>query len=162
MNTSGLLRDIQKICDDKKMAPVDPSILVDEAQICVYHADFEFTGICGIVKKDRRGTAFYLRQDEEKMVQRFMLAHMFAHYFLHLQNLKLARIYCQYHHPFDKISERESEADAFALQLLMPEKAMKALEKSHCSAEKIATIFQVPVQNAATRLNQFECKEVSN
>lgn len=140
---------------DKDPMPVNPMRIALKEKINVFHVDFEFRNIFGIAKKNKKGVYFYLTANRDRRTQRFILAHLLGHYYLHFFQCKSGQLYCQDHYPPDVISKRESEADWFAYQLLMPDQMVRKFLHQNYSTEQMANVFQVSPQRINARLNQM-------
>ncbi|MCI1882971.1 MAG: ImmA/IrrE family metallo-endopeptidase [Sporolactobacillus sp.] len=100
--------------------PIDPRHIASREGIAIDHADFSFTDLFGIIRKNGHRTIFYLAQGEAPNEERFLIAHMLGHHYLHLGTTQSLRVYCQFHNTQGNHHKREREADLFAGQLLMP------------------------------------------
>lgn len=140
---------------NKDPIPVNPLLMALKENIHVFHADFEFRNLFAIAKKNKKGVYFYPTISGDQRTQRFILAHLLGHYYLHFFQNKNGQFYRQYHYLSDAISKKESEADKFAYQLLMPDQVVRKLIIQNYSAKQMANVFQISSQKVNIRLNQI-------
>lgn len=111
MTTEEKITEAVKNLIESDPMPVNPMRIALKENISVFHADFEFRNIFGIAKKNKRGAYLYLTANHDQRAQRFILAHLLGHYYLHFSQCKSGQLYCQNRYLSDVISKRESEAD---------------------------------------------------
>ncbi|WP_100488506.1 ImmA/IrrE family metallo-endopeptidase [Sporolactobacillus pectinivorans] len=140
---------------EKDPMPVNPMRIALRENINVFHADFEFRNIFAIAKKNKRGVYFYLTANHDQRTQRFILAHLLGHYYLHFSQCKSGQLYCPNRYSSDVLPKKESEADWFAYQLLMPDPMVREFILQNYSVEQMADVFQVSLQRVNVRLNQM-------
>ncbi|BBN97718.1 ImmA/IrrE family metallo-endopeptidase [Sporolactobacillus terrae] len=139
--------------------PVDPFLIASKAHITVYHTDCEFSDRFGIIRTKNEGqTLFYLASNWDQAHQRFFLAHLLGHYFLHLNQEQHADRYCRIRYNSDPSAgyPEEQEADEFARFLLIPSHALSDCLNQRLSVEEIATHLMVPSAQVKARLNELK------
>ncbi|MFT8872611.1 MAG: ImmA/IrrE family metallo-endopeptidase [Sporolactobacillus sp.] len=136
---------------------IDPFHISRHEGIEIFHSDFSYSNLLGVVKKKEKSVTFYLNLYAEDVWQRFAVAHMLGHYFYDLASAEDMRLYCRRHLSSDHSNKRESVADQFARQLLLPEKAVKAYlaESADSSASLLAFHFHVPTTIAQIRMQDL-------
>ncbi len=99
---------------------------------------------------DMPKAVIYVNKDDDPAKKRFNIAHELGHYFLHKKG-KLSVTYR------DEISEKETEANRFALELLLPENAIRKEYQKHplLVPREFARIFAVSSAMIETRLDQL-------
>lgn len=86
----------------------------------------------------------WINKNISKEKQRFTLAHEFCHFLL---NEKWASRW-----PFASVEFREKRADTFAMNLLLPEKALKEAYNNYQNLPTLANMFWVPYKVLEKRL----------
>ena len=154
-------RDVLKEYKITKI-PVDVEKICKKLSIKVYFADFtkveEKAGrrISGLIQK-RKENDFIILVNENDMYtyrSRFTIAHELGHYFLHMENSENGLITS---FRMDR-SPRETEANRFAAELLMPEPLVrKEYEKMVIPvSDSLAEKFKVSKQAMRVRLDSLE------
>lgn len=154
MNAVSEAKQVLKKYALEEEMPVDLMKIAKGEKVNVMHADFDYTSIFGVIKKNSDGIFVFLNDGEEHRRERLMLAHILGHYFLHLSAYKEIQFYCDYHYSSDWVNHKESEADEFARQLLMPENKVKSMAARGCSVEEMEDTFQVPAPAMKERFEQ--------
>ncbi|MFT8364165.1 MAG: ImmA/IrrE family metallo-endopeptidase [Sporolactobacillus sp.] len=134
----------------------DPFELADKEHISVLSANFSFSSIIGMIKRRQENTMFYLSQYATVGWQRFTLAHMLAHYYLHFSSQKKTSWYCRQHYLSDGVSPEEEEADLFARELLLPVECLKK-ECAQLNTDlvmRLMTTYRLPKQLVESRLKE--------
>ncbi|MFT8317619.1 MAG: ImmA/IrrE family metallo-endopeptidase [Sporolactobacillus sp.] len=144
------------LTSDDHRFPINPFVIAAKEKINVFHADFSFTDIFGIIKKNQSGTFIYLSRYHEYPLQRFMLAHLLGHYFLHQDRKRPICAYCT--NPFLDFqqSEEEREADQFAMQMLLPADKIRKELKIPIQTDRMADLFGVPLTILRQRIEQVK------
>jgi Zn-dependent peptidase ImmA (M78 family) len=159
MNAVSEAKQVLKKYRQEEKMPVDLMKIAKAEKISVMHANFDYTSIFGVIKKNSDGIFIFLNDGEEQKRERLMLAHVLGHYFLHLSAYKEIQFYCDYHYASDYVNHKEVEADQFAHQLLMPETKVKSMAARGCSVEEMEDTFQVPAPATKDRLEQITGKK---
>lgn len=159
MNAVSEAKQVLKKYGEEEKMPVDLVKIAGGEKISVMHADFDYTSIFGVIKKNSNGIFIFLNDGEEHDRERMMLAHVLGHYFLHLSAYKEIQFYCDYHYASDFVNHKEAEADQFARQLLMPENKVRSMAARGCSVEEMEDTFQVPATVIKDRLEQITGKK---
>ncbi len=132
-------REVRKLSKIKDDEPVyDIVSLIENAGIKLYLHDFKFQKTFGLsVNKEDGGPAIIVNNSENISVERkiFTIAHELGHLILHKNS-------------FDgEVSEEneteEKQADMFAAELLMPQKAFEKQWDAHCGISWVDAVLQI-------------------
>lgn len=157
-------RDVLKKYDIKK-APVNVEKICDDLEITIQYADFSDIEqqtkkpIAGVIQKRPGSKCIIIVNDNDWNTRaRFTIAHELGHYFLHLANEdnKLITSFRRDQSP------RETEANKFAAELLMPEKLIRYEYNQLVIpvSDSLAEIFDVSKQAMKVRLESLGLKYV--
>lgn len=171
----GLTADkILELCnyDMKERYAVDIRAILHKLGIPVFDYDFSlFNQKYSETYPDREIDGAILLEDKDLFVfanskyseseKRFVIAHELAHCCLHTSTLKNKKIAFSEHSDHElglKEKKNENEADAFAAELLLPEKALMTVYQSLKSKNiaVMADIFGVTVEVIRYRLTQLQ------
>jgi Zn-dependent peptidase ImmA (M78 family) len=139
--------------------PVDPFLITSKEKITVFHTDCEFSDRIGMIRKTKdQGFIFYLASNWDLAHQRFFLAHLLAHYFLHLSKKENVHMHCHitYASDPDSLSRKECEADEFARCLMIPNHVLSECLTNKKSEASIADLLDVPVNQVHARIEQLK------
>ena len=132
-------KEIRKIYKIKEDAPIyDIISLIEDAGIKLYLHDFNFQKTFGLsVNNEDGGPAIIVNNNENISVERkiFTIAHELGHLILHKSSFdgEVA----------EENDKEEKEADKFAAELLMPEKAFKKQWEAHSGISWIDAVMQI-------------------
>ncbi|MET1249379.1 ImmA/IrrE family metallo-endopeptidase [Sporolactobacillus sp. STCC-11] len=145
--------------------PVDPFLIASKEKITVFHTDCEFSDRFGMIRntKDQR-FIFYLASNWDLTHQRFFLAHLLAHYFLHLSHNENVHRYCRITYASDPgtLNRKECEADEFARCLMIPEHFLNRCLMDKKSESYIADRLDVPLNQVHARIERLKTGEPRN
>ena len=123
------IMEARKVLEDYKLnqLPIDVEGLCDSLGITINYVDFSAIEgkvgkeISGAIKKNGETYTILVNEDESDVRARFTIAHELGHYFLHVKN-DSRQIVTSFRR--DR-SHRETAANKFAAELLMPKKLIK-------------------------------------
>lgn len=166
-------REVLATCNPDTMVPFPfDNIIKENPDISVVYGSTTRNGISGAILYDDNTQKYkiLINSDEPEARQNFSLAHELGHYFLHQEELKkqgqngfITTIY-----GYDSALLREStaieskqietEANAFAAELLMPEQKVRQIvaETPNFTIEDYAKIFHVSVAAMAIRVERLD------
>lgn len=127
--------------------PIDLKKLLKRYDLSLKSATFKRPGISGAFDRDAR--TIYINTNEPYTRQMFTIAHELGHYFLH-SHLAEDIIYREKNET--KNRPEETEADAFAAELLMPEDTIRLYWPIAESIQQLADIFGVSFSAMSVRL----------
>lgn len=132
----------------------------------IYKAEFESDEVSGILKKEGDNWNIYVNSSDSTRRRRFTTAHEIGH-FLSIQFDSLSKDAIDgeneisdfaYLQRTGEINPIESEANAIAAKLLMPEQEIRGLLKDGKNVEEMADRFQVSEIAMSVRLNVIGLK----
>jgi len=132
-------KEVRKILNIKEEAPVyDIVSLIENAGIKLYLHDFNFQKTFGLsVNEEDGGPAIIVNNNESISVERkiFTIAHELGHLILHKTSFDGEFA--------DENETEEKEADTFAAEFLMPEKAFIKQWEAHSGISWIDAVLQI-------------------
>ena len=116
----------------------------------------------GAIVRENDKYVIYVNETHTPERQRFTIAHELGHYFLHREKLqkedhgivdtiKIASGLPQLSRRDGVTTKQETQANAFAAELLMPEEIFKKIYKETNTIEEVAAHFRVSSEAAAVR-----------
>lgn len=121
--------------------------------------------VSGVIFKENGNYVILVNELHSIGRKSFTIAHELGHYFLHRELLDSDNELVSYIKSNDKpcpalmrgmdYNQREKEANAFAAEILMPEKEFKEKCMSANSIEEVSRYFGVSVQAASIRANNL-------
>ncbi|MCO7128288.1 ImmA/IrrE family metallo-endopeptidase [Sporolactobacillus shoreicorticis] len=145
--------------------PVDPFLIASKEKIIVFHSDCEFSDRFGMIRKSKhQGIIFYLASNWDLTHQRFFLAHLLAHFFLHLSDQEHVHMHCHITYATDlgTTNRKECEADEFARCLMIPEHFLNKCLTNKKSIAYISQQLDVPQNQVHARIKQLKSEHSRN
>jgi len=148
--------------------PVEPIALANEMGINVENVAFSDNSVSGLIDKKEKTVTLYINNSDDRLKQRFTVAHELGHVVLHLndiedgehpeQDINILRrnsnIKFKYTNKY--IETAEKEANQFAAALLMDEELVRAVWGKFSSLETMAEAFGVSEGTMAYRLGNLD------
>lgn len=131
--------------------PIDLSKIVNGYNLSLKKATFKQPNISGAFDRTKR--IIYVNPTDPHTRQMFTIAHELGHYFLH-DDVAEDILYREKTKK-DRSSHRETEADAFAAELLMPDETIRLYWPLAESIQQLADTFNVSFLAMSTRLKNL-------
>jgi len=147
-----------KILSYHKAAPIDITALVTDFGLSVYEKDDLPEGVSGMICRDDTpdspgGYSIHINANDVYTRQRFTIAHEFAHYLLHRDQIGDGISDDAMYRSRKMTTQDEYAANNKAADLLMPRNlVMKYVAEGISGANELAAIFQVSVAAMQVRL----------
>ncbi len=139
----------------QKVAPFPHEIVTHLYQdLNIFFADLENPTITGVTlyEPDEKTYSVLINSEKQSSHQHFALAHSLGHYFLHKDVLQKEKGLIDKDTLFSAQGQLESEANCFALSLLMPQTLVEEAWGATTDIERCAKIFNVPTVAMSVRL----------
>lgn len=139
------------ISNDMLKIPVDVIKIANSNDISVYEGELD-KKVSGAIRYDKSNNKFEIlvNKNDEKVRQRFTIAHELGHYFLHKEYFKNKEMHIDVMY---KIKDNEEqEVDYFAGALLVNKTILEKLYGKNTIAE-LAELFDVSVSAMTVRLD---------
>ncbi|MDY6311323.1 MAG: ImmA/IrrE family metallo-endopeptidase [Cyanobacteriota bacterium] len=148
---------VKKVIDENfiKEPPVNIRKLVLNYGLDLQFAVFGDNKICGFL--DINEKKIWVNYNDNSKRQNFTIAHELGHWLLHREDIekdpKSYKVLFRY--PLGQTTDiRETEANKFAANLLVPTEMLKVCKKAKFSEEKMSVLFHVSPTVISYRLQQ--------
>ena len=147
--TIGILENVDML--DK--VPIDIVKVANSLGVKVYNCEFERQGTSGAITNENGKYSIYVKADDAKVTQRYMVAHEIGHFVLHKKDIKDVH--------YDDVllrgkfsNDMDEEANYFASCLLMNEEALLKICNLLDDKNRLAKIFEVSERVMKNRLRE--------